>query len=140
MQVENESGLLGSVRDYTRESNALFNGPVPEKLVTALKKKPDVTEVFGADADEAFTVYYLSAISVKWRTPASRSTRCQTYVNCWNGGHDTADQWDSYDRPGETYPSGGSGLAQCWIYGRRRLPISTSSLRTPPSSRRKTSA
>ena len=55
MQVENESGLLGSVRDYTKESNALFEGPVPEKLVTALKKKPGSwTEVFGGGRGRGF--------------------------------------------------------------------------------------
>jgi len=40
MQVENESGILGSVRDYSPESTKLLNGPVPEKLVAALKKNP----------------------------------------------------------------------------------------------------
>src|ERR1035441_8656755 len=38
MQVENESGIVGSVRDYSPEATKLFNGPVPEKLVAALKK------------------------------------------------------------------------------------------------------
>jgi len=48
MQVENESGLLGSIRDYSAEANKLFNGPVPAALVAALKKQPGTwTEVFG---------------------------------------------------------------------------------------------
>jgi beta-galactosidase GanA len=63
VQVENESGLLGSVRDYSAESTKLFNGPVPAALVTALKKKPGTwTEVFGSRlAEEAFTTYYVSS-------------------------------------------------------------------------------
>ena len=40
VQVENEPGSLGSVRDYSPESTELFNGPVPAALVTALKKQP----------------------------------------------------------------------------------------------------
>jgi hypothetical protein len=38
VQVENEAGLLGSARDHSPEANKLFNGPVPEEFVTALKK------------------------------------------------------------------------------------------------------
>jgi len=40
MQVENEPGSLGTDRDYSPEATKLFNGPVPAKLVSALKKKP----------------------------------------------------------------------------------------------------
>ena len=32
VQVENESGILGSPRDYSPENTKLFNGPVPENL------------------------------------------------------------------------------------------------------------
>jgi hypothetical protein len=61
MQVENEPGLLGSPRDYSPESNKLFSGAVPEKLVTALKKKPGAwKEVFGREAEEAFSAYAVS--------------------------------------------------------------------------------
>ena len=31
MQVENESGMLGSVRDYSPAATKLFNGPVPRR-------------------------------------------------------------------------------------------------------------
>ena len=40
MQVENESGLLGSVRDYAPETTRLFNGAVPAQLVAALHQTP----------------------------------------------------------------------------------------------------
>ena len=31
-----------------------------------------------------------------------------TMVNVWNGGYGTNDNWERFDRPGETYPSGGA--------------------------------
>src|ERR1039457_7239181 len=61
VQVENEPGLLGSPRDYSAESNRLFAGPVPEKLVAALKRKPGSwKDVFGREAEEAFSAYAVS--------------------------------------------------------------------------------
>ena len=40
VQVENEPGLLGSVRDFSEEANRLFATAVPEKLLKALKRSP----------------------------------------------------------------------------------------------------
>ena len=118
MQVENESGLLGSVRDYSPESNQLFNGPVPASLVTALKKKPGTwTEVFGSRvAEEAFTAYYLSSYINEVAKAGKQVYPLVTYVNAWEGGEDTADGFDSFDRAGEGYPSGGpvSHMLDLW--------------------------
>jgi beta-galactosidase GanA len=61
MQVQNESGTYGSVRDYSPESNKLFAGQVPAALVTAMHKEPGTwSEVFGKDADESFQTYAVS--------------------------------------------------------------------------------
>jgi hypothetical protein len=118
MQVENESGLLGSVRDYSPESNKLFNGPVPASLATALKKKPGTwTEVFGSRlAEEAFTTYYLSTYINEIARAGKQVYPLVTYVNAWEGGEDTGDQFDLFDRPGESYPSGGpvSHMLDLW--------------------------
>jgi beta-galactosidase GanA len=55
VQVENEAGTWGSVRDYSPTAQAAFNGPVPGALIKALGKTPGTwTQVFGADADESF--------------------------------------------------------------------------------------
>ena len=118
MQVENESGLLGSVRDYSPESNKLFNGPVPASLVTALKKKPGTwTEVFGSRlAEETFTAYYLSSYINEVAKAGKQVYPLVAYVNAWEGGEDTADAFDSFDRAGESYPSGGpvSHMLDLW--------------------------
>ena len=61
VQVENEPGIFGSVRDFSTETNKLFNGQVPTSLVTALKKTPGTwKEVFGKRADEYFNAYSMA--------------------------------------------------------------------------------
>jgi len=109
MQVENEPGVLGSVRDFSAESNKLFNGPAPAPLVTALKKKPGTwKEVFGRIADEAFNAYYLSTYIDEVAKAGKQIYPLVTYVNAWNGGYGTNDNYEKFDRPGESYPSGGA--------------------------------
>jgi hypothetical protein len=63
VQLQNESGLWGRVRDYSPSSQKLFEGPVPKGLlkpeVLKALNKPDVSkgtlqEVFGEDVDEYF--------------------------------------------------------------------------------------
>jgi hypothetical protein len=109
VQVENEPGSLGSVRDFSAESNKLFNGPAPAALVSALKKKPGSwKEVFGRIADEAFNAYYLSTYINEVAKAGKRIYPLPAYVNVWNGGYGTNDNFEKFDRPGETYPSGGA--------------------------------
>jgi hypothetical protein len=96
MQVENESGLLSSVRDYSPEATRLFNGPVPAQFVTALKKKPGTwTEVFGPRmAEEAFTVYYPSTYIDTAAKAGKAVYPLLTYCNVWMGGDNTNDNFD----------------------------------------------
>ena len=59
VQVENEPGSWGSVRDFSPEAQKLFEGPVPPALLKSLRKQPPSSaanwrEVFGGDADEFF--------------------------------------------------------------------------------------
>ena len=109
VQVENEPGSLGSVRDYSPEATALFNGPVPAALVTALKKQPGTwKEVFGRVAEEVFSAYYLSSYINEVARAGKEIYALPTYVNVWNGGYGSNDNFDQFDRPGEDYPSGGA--------------------------------
>lgn len=61
VQVENESGSYGSVRDYSPAAQKAFEGPVPETLLKALNKQPgDWQQVFGDDADEFFGAWSIA--------------------------------------------------------------------------------
>ncbi len=59
VQVENEPGTWGSVRDYSPTAQKLFEGPVPAELLAALHKdtagkNASWKDTFGSDADEFF--------------------------------------------------------------------------------------
>lgn len=61
VQVENETGVYGSVRDYSPAAQALFDGPVPEAVLKATNKPPGTwSQVFGPDADEFFYAWCVS--------------------------------------------------------------------------------
>jgi beta-galactosidase GanA len=59
VQVENEPGTWGSVRDYSPEAQKLFEAPVPAELLTALHKQSadgaaNWRQAFGDDGEEFF--------------------------------------------------------------------------------------
>lgn len=110
MQVQNEPGLRYSPRDYSPQATRLFNGPVPEKLLKALKKQPGTwKEVFGSRrAEEAFTAYYLSSFINEVAHAGKEIYPLPTFVNVWMGGEGTNDRFMEFDRPGDSYPSGGA--------------------------------
>jgi beta-galactosidase GanA len=59
VQVENESGTWGAVRDYSPAARKAFDSPVPAEIRVAMKAAPSSPtaswkEVFGKDADEFF--------------------------------------------------------------------------------------
>jgi hypothetical protein len=117
MQVENESGVLGSVRDYAPEATRLFNGPVPAALVAALHQKPGTwQDVFGRRAEEMFTGYYLSGYINAVAQAGKETYPLPTFVNVWMGGEGTNDRFLEFDRPGDSYPSGGpqSHMVNLW--------------------------
>jgi hypothetical protein len=61
VQVENEAGVWGGVRDYGLEAEKAFAGPVPQKLIAGLGKQPGTwRQVFGDDADETFQAWYIA--------------------------------------------------------------------------------
>ena len=61
VQVENEVGTYGSVRDFSPTAQKLFNSPVPGTLVKKLGVKSGTwAQVFGKDADEFFHAYHIA--------------------------------------------------------------------------------
>ncbi|MGA2119838.1 MAG: DUF5597 domain-containing protein [Bryobacteraceae bacterium] len=136
MQVENEPGSLGSVRDFSAESDKLFNGPAPASLVTALKRKPGTwKEAFGRIADEAFNAYYLSTYINEVAKAGKQIYPLVTYVNTWNGGYGTNDNYEKFDRPGESYPSGGavSHMLDLWKAAAPEIDILSSDTSAQPT-------
>jgi beta-galactosidase GanA len=61
VQVENETGTYGSVRDYSPKAQRLFERPVPRQLVRALGMREGAwRQVFGAQADELFHAWNIA--------------------------------------------------------------------------------
>jgi beta-galactosidase GanA len=61
MQVENETGTYGAVRDYSPAAQKLFAGQVPAQLLEGLGRRPGTwAQVFGKDADEFFQAYSIA--------------------------------------------------------------------------------
>jgi Domain of unknown function (DUF5597) len=61
VQVENEAGVWGGIRDYRPEAEKEFSGPVPQKLIDALGKQPGTwQQVFGDAADETFQAWCIA--------------------------------------------------------------------------------
>ncbi len=56
VQVENETGTYGSIRDYSPSAQKVFDSPVPPNLLSSLHIQSGGAwkEVFGGDADEFF--------------------------------------------------------------------------------------
>lgn len=101
VQVENESGSLGSVRDFSPEAEKLFQAEVPAELAKAVHKNSGSwKQVFGADADETFAAYsvahYIDAVAVAGKAEFA----LPMYVNVWLKGANNS-------VPGLNYPSGG---------------------------------
>ena len=61
VQVENETGTYGAVRDYSPMAQRTFAGAVPRQLVHALRTRSGAwREVFGAQADEFFHAWNIA--------------------------------------------------------------------------------
>jgi len=109
IQVENESGNIGSVRDNSPEANKEFAGAVPADLLAATNKQPGSwSQVFGSDADEIFQVYhqakYINAIAAAGK--AEFAIPC--YINVWIDAPAAELPQRQVDTPGIAYPSGGA--------------------------------
>jgi len=65
VQVENETGTWGTVRDYSPAAQRLFEGPVPAEVLRAMQVKaatptPNWQEAFGAEAEVNFHAWAIS--------------------------------------------------------------------------------
>ena len=108
IQVENESGNIGSVRDNSAESNKEFAGPVPADLLAATKKQQgNWVPVFGADADEIFQAYHQAKYINEIAAAGKREFNIPFYINVWIDYPAAQLPQRQLDTPGIGYPSGG---------------------------------
>lgn len=90
VQVENESGSWGSVRDYSDKAQHLFEGNVPASLlqpdILKALKAPVVSsgtwkEVFGERADEYFHAWHVASFIGKVEAAGKKEYALPLYTN-----------------------------------------------------------
>jgi hypothetical protein len=109
IQVQNESGNIGSVRDNSVEANRLFAGAVPADLLAATHKKPSTwSQVFGADADEMFQCYYQAKYINEIAAAGKAEFALPYYINVWLDYPAAEPPQRQLEMPGIGYPSGGA--------------------------------
>ncbi len=104
IQVENESGSIGTVRDYSPEANRQFALGVPKTLKADGGSWADV---YGADADERFAAYstarYINAVALAGKAEYPLPMYCNVWVTYPVHALENRNQ----PSPGQELPSGG---------------------------------
>jgi hypothetical protein len=109
IQVENESGNIGSVRDNSAEANREFAGAVPSDLLAAAHKQPGTwSQVFGADADEMFQFYHQAKYINEIAAASKAEFPIPYYINVWLDYPPAELPQRQLEMPGIGYPSGGA--------------------------------
>jgi beta-galactosidase GanA len=82
IQVENETGTYGAVRDYSPTAQKLFDSSVPAALVSATKLHAGTWRaVFGKDADEFFHAWYVARFVDQVAAAGKAEYSLPMYVN-----------------------------------------------------------
>jgi beta-galactosidase GanA len=82
VQVENEAGEWGGVRDYGTAAEKAFASQVPDALVKGLGKQPGTwSQVFGEDADETFMAWHIAAYIEQVAAAGKQEYALPLYVN-----------------------------------------------------------
>ncbi len=109
MQVENESGNIGSVRDFSAEANREFAGAVPADLLAAAARQPGTwSQVFGSEADEIFQAYHQAKYINEIAAAGKAEFNIPCYINVWIDYPPAELPQRQLDQPGIAYPSGGA--------------------------------
>jgi beta-galactosidase GanA len=108
IQVENESGLIGAVRDYSPAAQKVFDKPVPSTLAKALGAEGGSwAKVFGPDADERFAAYSIAQYINEVAKAGKAEYPLPMYCNVWVTYPVHALENRDHPSPGQEYPSGG---------------------------------
>jgi beta-galactosidase GanA len=84
VQVENETGTSGSLRDYSPAAQKLFAGPVPANVLRAMNKAPSSAnwqDAFGPDADVCFHAWAVATYVNKVAAAGKAVYPLPLYVN-----------------------------------------------------------
>ena len=82
VQVENETGTWGAVRDYSARADRLFDRPVPRRLVRALHlRRGTWRQVFGEKAGEFFHAWNIARFVDKVAAAGKAVYPLPMYVN-----------------------------------------------------------
>jgi beta-galactosidase GanA len=82
VQVENETGTYGAVRDHSDVAERLFQEPVPAALLKAMHKQPgNWRKVFGQDADEFFHAWFVARFVEQVAAAGKLENPLPLYVN-----------------------------------------------------------
>lgn len=114
MQLENEPGALGSVRDFFAMAQKHFEDNVPPQIAQALRKNNgNWQKLFGDDADEAFAAYATANYIDKVAEAGKQQMALPMYVNNWLK---SPRAYPISTVPGVDYPSGGpaSNMLDMW--------------------------
>jgi hypothetical protein len=105
MQLENESGALGAVRDFSPMAQKQFEANVPAEISQALHKPAgNWKALFGDDADEALAAYATANYIDKVAEAGKKQMALPMYVNNWLK---SPRAYPVSSIPGVDYPSGG---------------------------------
>ena len=118
VQVENEIGAYGTIRDYSPAAEKLFAGQVPAELVKALHKSAGTwSEVFGGEADESFYAWSIARFVEQIAAAGKAVNPLPLYIN-------VATRNPINGRPG-SYPSGGAvdGMIPIWKAGAPSIDV-----------------
>lgn len=104
VQVENESGSLDSVRDFSPSAEKLFNAPIPRSLADALHLQPGTwTDAFGNAAAEKFQAWAVARYINRVAEAGKAEYPLPMYANVWVRSPD-----DLEAEGPRSYPSGGA--------------------------------
>jgi beta-galactosidase GanA len=105
MQLENEPGALGAVRDFSPMAQKQFEANVPPEIAQALHKPAgNWKALFGDDADEALAAYATANYIDKVAEAGKKQMNLPMYVNNWLK---SPRAYPISSIPGVDYPSGG---------------------------------
>jgi len=83
VQVENEAGTWGAVRDYSPAAQRVFDGPVPAEVAKAMKTTAAGSwkQTFGKDADELFHAWAVARFIGEVAAAGKAEYALPLYVN-----------------------------------------------------------